>query len=132
MSPQEQLHYAMGQLAYAMAGIDGKVQKEEREKFHDIVVAEIKGRHYSFDVSDIIFQVLDKGRTDALTAYDWAMNEFRLNSHYLDPELKQSFIRIAEVIAKTYPPVTPEERALLDRFKKDIAPLHGDPVYYYS
>lgn len=122
----------MGQLAYAMAGIDGKVQNEERRKLYDIVVAELKGRHYNFNVSDIIFRVLDKDNMNALTAYDWAMNEFRMNSHYLDPELKHSFLRIAEVIAKSYPPVTPEEKELLERFRKDIAPLHGDPVYYYA
>lgn len=130
MSPQEQLHYAMGQLAYAMAGIDGNVQNEERRKFHDIIMAEVKEHHYSFNVSDIIFQVLDKDKTDAQTAYDWAMNQFRLNSHYLSPELKWVFIRIAEAVAKAYPPVTMEERQLMDRFRKEILLLQGDPVYY--
>lgn len=132
MRPTERLHYAMGQLAYAMARIDGKVQKEERKKFQDIVAAELRTRHYEFDVAGIIFQVLDKDRMDTETAYKWAMDEFRLNSHYLHPEMKELFIRIAEKIAKAFPPVTAEEGQLLERFKKDIAPLHGDPVYYYS
>lgn len=130
MTPTAHLHYAMGEIAYAMSGIDGKVQKEERKRFHDIVAAEIRCRHYNFDVSDIIYQVLDKDKQDAETAYNWGMHELRVNSHYLDPELKETFIRIAEKVAKAFPPVTEEEQKLLDRFRTDIAPLKGDPVYY--
>lgn len=130
MTPTAHLHYAMGQIAYAMSGIDGKVQREERKKFHDIVAAEVRCHHYDFDVSDIIYQVLDKDKTDVQTAYEWGMNELRINSHYLDPELKQTFIRIAEKIAKAFPPVNAAEQVLLDRFTVDIAPLKGDPVYY--
>lgn len=130
MTPTAHLHYAMGEIAYAMSGIDGKVQKEERKKFHDIVSAEIRCRHYNFDVSDIIYQVLDKDKQDPETAYNWGMHELRVNSHYLDPELKETFIRVAEKIAKAFPPVTEEEQKLLDRFRTDIGPLKGDPVYY--
>ncbi|MEW6468754.1 MAG: hypothetical protein AB1458_07505 [Bacteroidota bacterium] len=130
MTPLENLHYAIGQLAYAVAHIDGRVQKEERQKFHDIVLAELRGGDYAFDISDIIFQILDKDKQDAATAYDWAIKEFRLNSHYLSPELKGVFTRILEMIAKAYPPVLQEERDLIDRFKKEMASLKGDPTYY--
>ena len=41
-TPIQNLHYAIGQLAYCIARVDGKVQKEEREKFHDIVVSELE------------------------------------------------------------------------------------------
>ncbi len=55
MSPIENLHYAIGELAYAVASADGAVQEEERQKFHDIVKAELSKNEYTFDVSDIIF-----------------------------------------------------------------------------
>jgi hypothetical protein len=67
---------------------------------------------------------------DAKTSYDWAIKEIRLNSHYLSPELKDKFLQVMEKVARAYPPVTIEEMNLLERFKKDIAPLRGDPVYY--
>jgi uncharacterized tellurite resistance protein B-like protein len=132
MSPLENLHLAIGEIAYAIAMSDGSVQRKEREKFHAIVEAELRSKDYDFDVSDIVFQILDKDRTDAETSYDWAMKEIRTNSHYLSPKLKSTFIKVIEKVAKAYPPVTKSESRLIERFKKDIAPLKGDPVYYGS
>jgi uncharacterized tellurite resistance protein B-like protein len=130
MSPIENLHYAIGEMAYAVARADGEVQKEEREKFHDIVAAELRCENYGFDISDIIFKILDKEKESVETSYDWAIKQIRLNSHYLSPELKNTFIKVMEKIAEAFPPVTKDELKLIDRFRKDIEPLHGDPVYY--
>ncbi len=131
MTPEQNLHNAIGQLAYAIAKADGAIQKEETKKFHAIVEAELRCKDYDFDVSDIIFQVLEKDKfIDSNTAYDWAMKEIKLNSHYLSPSLKETFIKVIEKVAKAFPPVTAEEQKLVERFKMDIAPIHGDPVYY--
>lgn len=131
MTPLQNLYTAIGKLAYSVARADGSVQKKERKKFHDIVATELSCKDYNFDVSDIIFQILNRDQyVDTKTSYDWAMKEIRLNSHYLSPELKQTFIKVIEKVAKAYPPVTSEESSLLEKFKKDIAPLKGDPVYY--
>jgi uncharacterized tellurite resistance protein B-like protein len=132
MTATENLHYAIGEIAYAIARADGEVQKEERIKFHNIVEAELRCKDYNFSISDIIFQVLDKDKTSTTYAYDWAMGQIKVNSHYLSPALKATFIKVIEKIAKAYPPVTLEENSLIERFKKDIEPLHGDPVYYES
>ena len=130
MTPLENLHYAIGELAYAVAIADGSVQLKEKKKFHDIVSAELRCANYDFDVSSIIFQVLDKEKQSPELSYEWAMKQIRLNSHYLSPELKNTFIKVMEKVAQAFPPVTAEEGALIDRFRKDIEPLHGDPVYY--
>jgi uncharacterized tellurite resistance protein B-like protein len=130
MTSTQNLHYAIGELAFAVAFSDGEVQKEEREKFENIIAAELRTKHYDFDIADIIFKILDKERLDAETAYQWAMSQIKLNSHYLSPELKQASVSIMEKIAKAFPPVTGEERNLIERFKKDIEPIVGDPVYY--
>ena len=130
MTPLESLHYAIGELAYAVASADGSVQKEERTKFHDIVAAELRCKDYAFDISDIIFQIFDKDKNDSETTYKWAMDQIRLNSHYLSPKLKKTFIRVMEKVAKAYPPVTISEQGLINMFKRDIAMINGDPVYY--
>lgn len=130
MTPIESLHYAIGELAYAIARADGTVQKEERKKFHDIVAAELRCKDYAFDVSDIIFRMMDKDKPDSATSYKWAMDEIRLNSHYLSPELKKTFIRVMEKVAAAFPPVTVTEKDLINKFKKDIIMVNGDPVYY--
>lgn len=131
MTSLENLHYAIGELAYAIARSDGAIQKEERKKFHDIVAAELRCKDFDFDVSDIIFQILEKDRfIDTKSSYDWAMKEIRTNSHYLSPQLKETFIKVMEKVAKAFPPVTKDEQDLLERFKKDFAQFKGDPVYY--
>lgn len=128
-SPVQNLHYAIGELAYCMAKVDGNVQKEEREKFHDLIVSELSD-DYDFNISEIIFKILDKDKPDSSGTYNWAMKEIRMNSHYLSPDLKRKFISMMEKIALAYPPVTKEEREILERFKKDMECLKGDPVYY--
>lgn len=130
MTSTQNLHYAIGELAYAVAFADGKIQQEEREKFESIIAAELKGKNYDFDVSDIIFKILEKEKQDVETVYQWALAEIKTNSHYLSPALKQTFIIVLEKIAKAFPPITGEESKLIERFKNDIESIVGDPVYY--
>jgi uncharacterized tellurite resistance protein B-like protein len=130
MTPIENLHYAVGELAYAVAKADGDVQKKERLRFQSIVAAELRCENYGFDISSIIFQIMDKENHSVADAYDSAMRQIRLNSHYLSPEMKQTFISVMEKVARAFPPVTAEEQEVIARFCSDIAQLHGDPVYY--
>lgn len=131
LRPLENLHYALGQIAYAIARADGEVQKEERQKFFSIMEAELKGENYNFDIALIIFQVMDKDHNNSVEdTYHSAMKQIRLNCCYLNPSLKATFITVLEKVANAFPPITIEESLLLDRFKKDIEPLNGDPLYY--
>ncbi|HLP12369.1 MAG TPA: hypothetical protein VK177_10595 [Flavobacteriales bacterium] len=131
MSPLENLHYALGQLAYAVACADGVVQKEERHRFQDLVAAELRCKEYGFEIADIIFKIRDKDKTnDVKTTYDIAMKEIRLNSDYLSPELKRTFIRTMEKVARAYLPITHEEWSIIEKFKTEIESVHGDPNIY--
>jgi uncharacterized tellurite resistance protein B-like protein len=120
----------MGSLAYAMARADGMIQAEEKKKFHDMIAAQLRCDNFGFNISDIIFRIFEKDKRSAADAYAWAMKEIRLNSHYLSPELKRTFVKVIDKIAKAYPPVTKEEGELFHRFETEFAPLEGDPVYY--
>ena len=130
MTSLENLHYAIGQLAYTVATADGYIQPQERQKFHDIIAAELRCKNYDFNVTDIIFRIMEKDKLDPETSYNWAMNEIKLNSHYLSPQMKETFIGVMEKVAKAYAPVTISERNLLERFRFDISGIYGDPVYY--
>lgn len=130
MTPTQNLHYAIGELAYAVACADGKIQKEERVKFQEIVNAELAGGNYTFDISSIIFQIMDRDKLDLSDTYEQAMKHIRLNSHYLSPQLKEKFLRVIEKVAAAYPPVTAEESKIIERFRTELAEIHGDPVYY--
>lgn len=132
MNQIENLHMAIGQLAFAVAFSDGKVQKSEREKFHGIVTEELNNKDYSFDVSDVIFQIMEKDKMDSNTVYDWAMKEIKTNGNYLSPELKRKFVSVMEKVAAAYPPISASESNIINRFKKDIDAINGDPIYYNS
>ena len=73
---------------------------------------------------------MDKDKTSTKDAYDGAMNQIRTNSHYLSSQLKATFISVMEKVAKAYKPVTIDEMLLLEKFKKDIAPLKGDAIFF--
>ena len=131
MTPVENLHYAIGELAIAVALADGEIQKEERDQFHKLVETELRNKDYAFDISDIIFKVMDKQQVSSTSdAYNSALKEIKMNSHYLSPELKATFIKVMEKVANAYKPVTINEMLLIEKFKEDIAPINGDPVYY--
>ena len=131
MTPLENLHYAIGELAYAVARADGEVHYEERNKFLEILNEELDNGDGTPKVGEIIFRLMDKrDGFDPEGTYDLAMNTIRTNSHYLSPALKEKFVHLLERVAHATPPVTSEENALLARFKTDIQPLTGDPVYY--
>jgi len=130
MTPLENIHYAIGELAYAFAKIDGKVNPEERKRFSEIVSNGFKKSNYNYDISDIIFKIFDRDKRDSESAYNWAMHELQINSHYLSPELKECALKIMKEIAEAFPPFTNEEKELYQKFKKDIEPLKGDPIYY--
>jgi uncharacterized tellurite resistance protein B-like protein len=132
MTPIEGLYYALGEMAYAVARSDGKVQREEKAEFEEIVEKAVNQKDYGFEISEIIFKMLDKARTSVEEAYQSSLNMIRLNSHYLSPQLKNKFISVMEKIANAYPPVTKDEKNIIDRFKADFAPFKGDPVYYGS
>jgi uncharacterized tellurite resistance protein B-like protein len=131
MSPRDNIFYAIGQLAYAMANADGKIQKEEQKKFLDSCLSELGAGSEGPVISEIIFKLLKKQETfDTDSVYTLAMDTIRTNGHYLSPELKKRAIDLLQKVAEASPPFTKEERHLLERFKRDIEPIKGDPVFY--
>ncbi len=130
MTQLENLHYAIGEMAYAIACADGKIQKEEKQKFQDIVEIELRNKNYDFNVSDIIFQILEKDHTTIAEAYNSALHQIKLNSNYLSPELKETFLMVIESVARAFPPVTISEIDLLKKFREEFKAINGDPIYY--
>ena len=129
MNSTENLFYALGEFAFAVALADGKIQKEENDELHNILAQEFKNQEY--DYSEIIFEILRKDELGKVQdTYNWALKELKLNSHYLSPEMKQKFVRVIEKVAEVFPPTTLEEAAIIEKFKQDIGKLKGDPIYY--
>lgn len=131
MNPIENLYYGIGEVVYAIAAADGEIQKEEREKLHQIVTECFYKMHDgASDLTEIIFKVLSKDELDSPTAYEFGIHQLKLNSHYLSPEMKTCFKNLIRQVAEAYPPVTVDERDILEHFNEEIDKLHGDPVFY--
>ncbi len=123
MEPLENLYYALGELVYALAKADGAIQPEEKTKLHQIVQAEIEAHHPGMDVSEIIFSILEKDNMSLESTYSYAIKEMKKNSYYLSDELKELFVRVLEKVALAFPPYEEPEKALIERFKKDLAEI---------
>ena len=129
MDSKQNLYYAFGQIAYALAAADGAIQKEEKEKLHLIVTNGLKDHILEFDYSEIIFLMLGKEHVDMKTAYAWGLKQFRLSSQYLSEKMKQDFLAILEKIAEAFPPLTMDEKQLIEKFSIDLKEIKGDPVF---
>jgi hypothetical protein len=123
MTPSQNLYYALGELAYAIAKSDGAIQEEEKKILHEIVSSEINDENIDFDYSEIIFTIMSKDRTDAETSYAWAMSEIKNNRHYFNDRYKDKFIQILTRVAEAFPPVTSQESTYIERFRKDVSKL---------
>lgn len=129
MTPTENLYYALGEVAYAVAKADGRIQNDEVKKFHPILETELELPADSLSVADIIFHILDKDHVDAETAYQNGLHQLQLYSHHLTPEMKLNFLHVAEKIAQAFPPRLNSENHMIARFRADIAQLKGDPLF---
>jgi uncharacterized tellurite resistance protein B-like protein len=130
MTSLESLYYAIGELAYAVARADGKVQEQEKEKIHQIVENALKNNEHNFDISEIVFKLMERDKAGSRTTYNWAIRQIKLNSHYLSPKLKETIISVMEQVAEAYPPVTAGEHELIEDCKKELEALYGDPIFY--
>ena len=128
MTPIENIYAAIGEAAYAVAMSDGKIQREEKEKFEQILNDELDGRITSSSHASIIFQVMHKEHTSTEDAYYAAMHTFKTNSHYLSQQMKDHFIRIINRVAESFPPATEVEKKLIAKFKTEIESLKIDPT----
>lgn len=129
MGPLEQLYYSFGEMIYAIAISDGKVQKEEKEKLASILKSEFADHENELDYTGIIFQLLNKDKPKVETAYEWAIKGIRLNSQYVSNDLKKKFINTVNKVAEAFPPKTTEEQNVINRFIKDLSAINGDTVF---
>lgn len=121
MDAVERLYYALGELAYAVALADGQINFDERNKLHDIVVGGVKCHNYNFNVSEIIFHILQKEKIFTVEdSYRFAMKEIKLCSNYLTDDMKAEFGCVLEKVARAFDSIEEGEKSIIDRFRNDI------------
>jgi uncharacterized tellurite resistance protein B-like protein len=120
MDAKQHLFYGIGNIAYALAGVDGKVQREEKEALQKLIATEINKIDSDADYTDIIFQVLDKDKANFEKSYKQGINAIKLGEHKLTPILKWQFVALLQKVAEAYPPATDDENEVIARFIRDL------------
>ncbi len=123
MTAKEHLFYGLGMVAHAVAKADGKIQEEEKRELHDLVTEWASQLDEDYDTTEIIFSVLKNRQPDYDQGYTEGLKNIRLGDQYLTEAMKEKFVFLIQDIARAFPPITMEEHAVIERFKKDIEAL---------
>ncbi len=129
MEQIEELYYALGELCYAIAKVDGTIRKEEKDRLHAILETEFRSHPWGIASAEMIFQILEREGMNSGTAYEWALHEIKLNSQYVSETLKTHFISVINKVADTFPPLHKEGKELVQDFIQELKKIHGDPVF---
>ena len=125
MEGKQNIYYALGILAFAVAKSDGTIQQEEKDKLFEIVEREIS-HSIDFEYAEIIFQLLERDQLGYENTYSWAIEELKKGRHYLSPEIKEKMVETLKQIAMSFDKVSSEESDIIIRFKKDIEKIGSD------
>ncbi|MCI5055857.1 MAG: hypothetical protein MRY83_07095 [Flavobacteriales bacterium] len=123
MTAEEHLYYGFGHVAHAIAMADGKIQREEEQKLHDIVVEHLKDEFSNISISEIIFDILKDEHRSVEELYDHGINNIDLGSHHMTEKIKDLFLNTAVLIADAFPPFSKEENEVISKLKADLARL---------
>ncbi len=118
MSENIVLVQALAELAYSIAMANGEMEENEKKAFNEIIDSELGKSAWS---AKNRFAILEERVTPNMEqSYKIAMFAIKSNKKNFTPELKQKFINVLERIAYSVDGTRSEERAIVERFKKDI------------
>jgi uncharacterized tellurite resistance protein B-like protein len=121
MTPLQSLYFALGEIAYAIAKSDGKIQKEELVKLHSILEEELGKYPNETSTTEIIFELLKRENHSPSEMFKRGINEIKRNASFFNNDLRHHFINVIQKVAEAFPPVTPEEMKYLNKFNKTVS-----------
>lgn len=119
----KEYYQELGKLLYAIAMADGEIQKEEREKIHEMVTKRLAPIESSTDqagtdaayITEFEIDFLEEFAEDLETAYESFADWYSFNKSDFSQELKDVTVELAEEVAKAFGGVDPKEKELLDK-----------------
>ena len=112
---QPDLYIGLGNVAYALAKMDGRLQPEEAASLQRLLREEPHG-----EIACDAFNLNDRYGVKAEDAYRFAFRRFTENRRDLDPGLKKKFISILQRVADSSDGTSRKEHELLRRCRKKI------------
>jgi uncharacterized tellurite resistance protein B-like protein len=119
---KENIHRAMGSLAYAIAVADGFIQEKEKEVILNLATKEFQLSNTDSEWINAIFTELEEQKVGLNEAYTFAIDTLEANRHDydFDDEMKNKCISFMKKIADAVGEIDYQETSVIDRFSVDI------------
>ena len=112
---------ALAELAYSIAMADGELQEGERETFFKVIEEELQNDSWW---AKNRFKLLEHGVYPNIEeSYKFALFVIKTNKSDFDSEMKKKFINVITKVAHSVNGLDPEEKKLIERFKKDVSDI---------
>jgi hypothetical protein len=119
MDNRQNLFYALGIFAYAIAKADGEIQFEETQELHKIVKEEMS-HDMDFNYVEIIFKILQKDKVGFEQVHQWVLVALEQGKCYLTDKIKTQFTTVLMRVADSFPPKATEEHDLINQLIQEI------------
>ena len=119
----QNIHIAMGSLAYAIAKADGVIQEEEKQTIKKLAQNEFELSEADNEWISTMFNKLEKENISLDEAYSYAIDTLNANRFDYDftDTIKAKCISFMEKVSESFDGISGEEQQVIDRFKEDMA-----------
>lgn len=120
---KQNIHIAMGSLAYAIAKADGIIQTEEKLMLKKLAQKEFELEDIGSEWIENMFKKLETDGVSIDDAYEYALDTLEANRFEFDFDnsMKIKCVKFMERVAEAFKETSNEEQSIIDRFKRDIA-----------
>lgn len=120
---KQNIHIAMGSLAYAIAKADGIIQIEEKNTIKKLALEEFEVEDMDSEWIEKMFNKLEKDNITIEDAYNYAMDTLESNRFEFDFDLvmKNKCIKFMNRIADSFADSSIAEQAIIQKFNSDVA-----------
>jgi uncharacterized tellurite resistance protein B-like protein len=120
---KENIHRAMGSLAYAIAVADGNIQADEKETIRNLAKKEFQLSDSDSEWINNMFMELESKGINVTEAYDYAMDTLEANryDYDFDDSVKARCISFMKKIADAFGENNYQEQSIIERFTEEVA-----------
>ena len=119
---KENIHRAMGSLAYAIAVADGTIQQKEKEVILQLATKEFRLSDTDSEWINAMFNQLESQKIGLNDAYAYAMDILEANRHDydFDDATKKQCVTFMKKITDSFGETDYKEMNVMARFESDI------------
>jgi uncharacterized tellurite resistance protein B-like protein len=121
----QNIHIAMGSLAYAIAKADGVIQDEEKVMIKKLAQQEFELSDADNEWISNMFNKLEKDGISLDEAYAFAIDTLNANKFDYDftDSVKAKCIGFMEKVSESFDGISGEEQVIIEKFKVDMLKL---------